>query len=119
ALGARPHRVRRGRGRRRPPLRPLRKAPMPPVEEPFAIVNDDIVRGLSAAFEPVSDLAGSGFEMSHHFSDIEPISNGEVAAVVWTYRCKHIGWFGTAPPSNQVVTIRGTTVIDNRGKEPL
>ena len=92
---------------------------MPRIEDPFAIVNDDIVRGLSPAFEPAADDTGDGFDVSHHFRDIEPISNGEVAAVVWTYRCKQVDWFGTVPPSDQVITIRGTTVVDNRGKEPL
>jgi hypothetical protein len=91
------------------------------IEDAFAAAQEDIVGGLSPAFEPVDDDDGNGFEQSKHFRDMTTIAdeNGEVAAVVWTYRCRHVDWFGTVPPTGEVLTIRGTTVVDNRGGETL
>lgn len=89
------------------------------VDNAFELAHDDVVRGLSPAFEPLQDAEGDGFEMSHHFRDTEVMSGEQTASVVWTYRCKHVEQFGHIPATGQVLTIRGVTVVDTRKGDPL
>jgi hypothetical protein len=89
------------------------------VDNAVELVRDDILRGLSSLFEPVSDEEGDGFEVARDFRDIAVVSNDDIASVVWTYRCRHVDWFNNAAPSGAVLTIRGTTTVDTRPAEPL
>jgi hypothetical protein len=89
------------------------------VDNAADLVRDDVIRGLSPAFEPFSDEEGDGFEVAKDFRDIAVVSNDQIASVVWTYRCRHVGWFTQAPPSGAALTIRGTTTVDTRPDDPL
>lgn len=89
------------------------------VENAIELVQDDTQRGFGPSFEAVSDEEGDGFEVARHFRDMDVVSNDEVASVVWTYRCRQVDWFGTIPPSGATLTIKGTTTVDTRGKEPM
>jgi hypothetical protein len=92
---------------------------MPDISNAFDLARDDIMQGLSPAFEPISDDDGDGFEMGAHFRDIDTIVTDDLAAVPWQYRCQHVDWFQSAPPSQAVLTIRGTTIVDGRGRDVL
>jgi hypothetical protein len=74
----------------------------------------DVESGLGPFFE-----ATDGFSVPTQFGMEPPITNGQMTAVVWQYAGRHSAEFQGVPATDRVVTIRGTTVVDHSGPEPL
>ena len=79
-----------------------------------ALVRDDIEAGLGGAFS-----GGDGFSIPGAFADLPPITGGARTAVVWEYHATHTDFFQGVGPTGRPVTIRGVTVVDRSGPQPL
>jgi hypothetical protein len=85
-------------------------------DESFAIVSDDVTAGLRDIFEPNGSNAVT---VAKAFSDTEVISNKEIFAVPWSYRCRHTGDFHGVFPTGRYLEIQGVTFVDHRGGDTL
>jgi hypothetical protein len=78
------------------------------------LVERDIVAGLADVFSPLE-----GFRAPHQFANVAPISNGTQTAVVWEYSVTHTGDFQGIRPTGREIVVRGVTIVDTSGDEPV
>jgi hypothetical protein len=90
-------------------------------EASFDTVMKDVAAILGDSFSPrhAEDDDEPAFRVSKHFKGAEVISNDQVAAVPWTYLCKHTGDFQCLFPTGRDVTIEGLTLVDSREGETV
>jgi hypothetical protein len=80
-------------------------------DETIDLVHRDVVLGLSHAFDerdagwhPVADLIDDGLP-----------TNGRTSVVPWEFDCTHANAFLGIPSTGRDITIRGTTIVVDRG----
>jgi hypothetical protein len=78
------------------------------------LVRDDVMDGLSFAFEPTG-----GFGLLKSF-DGKELPAGAVTFVPWQFSCRHVGEFLGIEATGREATIVGATAIEYRGdSEPM
>jgi hypothetical protein len=81
----------------------------------FGVVMSDVVDGLERSFEPWDGNAPESFLVSEEFRDEENfIGNDLIAAVPWTFHCRHTGNFQELFPTGRELNIDGITLVDSR-----
>ena len=86
----------------------------------FAIVKEDVVEGLKPGFSALDGDADKAFVVAEHFrGEEEFIGNDRIAVVPWMYVCVHTGDFLCLFPTGRTLAIKGVTLVDHRGEDPL
>jgi len=91
--------------------------PLTPSDVP-QFVEDDVKSGLGRWFESFTDEHGDGWTPSEPFKSEQPMTNGALTTVPWSYRCRHIDWFQNAPPTGKPLTIVGVSIVDHSTDDP-
>jgi hypothetical protein len=83
--------------------------------EALALVKEDVANGLSPFFPEFDNGTDKGFYQEHRWND-EPLAGSDRWAFPWLWSGRHEVSFQGVVATNKIVTIRGTTVVDDHDK---